>query len=469
MAASALRFGDMPRTTQNLELADKWAAEVGNRLINLVTRHFGAFELMELVLCHHYDFLNGRYTRGYVMAGMAARMMTFLRLHVLDEQPLPPPRPLLGTESLRRLAWAVWFLDATLDGGSFGFSAIVEGALTIAVPCDVRDFLLHSSAAGHSLLNGAHDLSLVAHLLRAMAARQTLAGLHSRITRGLVSSDEIQEAVQHAEQHTIKLLSLPSQLAYSPVQYIVHKDQLPCLVYLHVMRNTAKRHAAKLRILNGEFVPHRQNLIDLAINLSQIISDAGARNTPLDPQIAMHAYNGIEVLVFQPLKQKTEHQPVTVDRAAIDIALIPLLRCIRLLAASSALVALIHPEAVNRLVLHGYVTGLDSDDLLAVLKKVHDCTSAEREFDFEENFWRYQVAVTRRIGGASLSPNDVLLASPVRPSYSLSHLQDLLKGHENGNGTPALDEGVFDDLQTLLQQDNSSTSEHVAEATSEWT
>ena len=468
MAANALRFGDLPRTTENLELADKWAADVGDKLVVQVTTDFGALELMQLVLCQHYDFLNGRYTRGYVMAGMAARMMTFLRLHILDERPAPPPRPLLGTESLRRLAWSVWFLDATLDGGNFGFSAIVDSALTIALPCDVRDFLLHSSAPPHHLLDGARDLSLPAHLIRAMAARQTLASLHSRISRDLIPTNEIRHAIRHAEQHANELLNLPPQLTYGPVQYIVHKDQLPCLVGLHVMRNTAKRHAANLHILNGEFVPHRQTLIDLSLCLSQIINDALTRSVPLDPQIAMHAYNGIEVLVFQPLKQETEHQPVTIDRASIDIALVPLLQCIRSLAASSALVALIHPEAVNRMILRGYVNGLDNDDILAILKRVHDCTSAEQEFDFEESFWRYQVAVTRRIGGANGTPNDVLLASPVSPSYPLSHFQDLFEGQKDVGNGENLDEGVFDDLQTLLLQNTNNTREQVADPTSAW-
>jgi hypothetical protein len=29
--------------------------------------------MQELVLCQTYDFLNGRYSRGFVMAGMAVR------------------------------------------------------------------------------------------------------------------------------------------------------------------------------------------------------------------------------------------------------------------------------------------------------------------------------------------------------------------------------------------------------------
>ncbi|WVR08373.1 hypothetical protein IAU60_005428 [Kwoniella sp. DSM 27419] len=78
------RFGG-PATSEQLQKADQWVAETGDRLIAQVFNEFGAVELMvsegcptwltfqEVVLCHTYDFLTGRYSRGMVMAGMAAR------------------------------------------------------------------------------------------------------------------------------------------------------------------------------------------------------------------------------------------------------------------------------------------------------------------------------------------------------------------------------------------------------------
>jgi hypothetical protein len=70
-------------------------------------------------------------------------MMTFLRLHIFDESPHPIMKPLLGAESLRRLAWSVYYLDATIDGGNYGFTAIPDGAFTISLPCDEKPFLQH--------------------------------------------------------------------------------------------------------------------------------------------------------------------------------------------------------------------------------------------------------------------------------------------------------------------------------------
>jgi len=78
------RFGGRPDAQSWLHLADRWAAEAGERLIGQAMIEFGAVELMvcarlyradsqEVVLYHHYEFQCGRYSRGWVLAGMAVR------------------------------------------------------------------------------------------------------------------------------------------------------------------------------------------------------------------------------------------------------------------------------------------------------------------------------------------------------------------------------------------------------------
>jgi len=78
------RFGGRPDAQSWLHLADRWAAEAGERLIGQAMMEFGAVELMvcdrpycahnqEVVLYHHYEFQCGRYSRGWVLAGMAVR------------------------------------------------------------------------------------------------------------------------------------------------------------------------------------------------------------------------------------------------------------------------------------------------------------------------------------------------------------------------------------------------------------
>jgi len=231
--------------------------------------------------------------------------MTFLRLHILDETPHPVFKPLLGGESLRRLAWSVWYLDATIDGGNFGFSAIREGGLTIQLPCDERPFLLHQNAITEPLtpLQPAPSpaLGLGAHLIRSMQVRQILADAHTRISRRLVATHTIPEIVLQAEQRAQSLLdTLPREMAYNRVQYHAYKDQLPMLVHLHAMRNTCSRQIALLRILASPHMPaidvqkQREILIHDAQKLSEMFSDAMSYQVALDHQLAMHAYNGIE-------------------------------------------------------------------------------------------------------------------------------------------------------------------------------
>jgi hypothetical protein len=253
-------------------------------------------------------------------------MMTFLRLHILDETPHPSPKPFLSLETLRRLAWSVWFLDATLDGGNFGFSTIGDGAITIQLPSDERPFLLHQSVTTEPLMprdaaSQNATLGLAAHLIRAMHARQILADAHSRIQRKLIPRDSIADLVRHTSNEARAILdTLPPEMRYSRIQYHAYRDQRSMLVHLHVMRNTCERHLGLLRMLSLEHASPelqgasgltdigldgddqraheaqdiRKRLIADAIALSGIMSDALAYEVIFDPQMAMHSYNGIE-------------------------------------------------------------------------------------------------------------------------------------------------------------------------------
>ena len=268
------------------------------------------------------------------------RMMTFLRLHTLDETPHPFPKPFLSLETLRRLAWSVWFLDATLDGGNFGFSTIGDGAITIQLPSDERPFLLHQSVTTEPLMPRESvaqpvTLGLAAHLIRSMHARQILADAHSRIQRRLIPLDSVTDLVRHTSKEARAILdTLPHEMSYSRVQYHAYRDQRTMLVHLHVMRNTCERHLALLRILALEcalratseheepregdpqdsdrgrsykVAEARRGLVAGAVALSGIMSDALAYGVIFDPQMAMHSYNAIEGM--SSLASGTDHSP----------------------------------------------------------------------------------------------------------------------------------------------------------------
>lgn len=236
--------------------------------------------------------------------------MTFLRLHMFDESPHPLFKPLLGAESLRRLAWAVYYLDATIDGGNYGFTAIPDGSFTIPLPCDEHDFLRQTNVSTEHMLpsqitsdRNPGSLGLAGHMLRAMYARQILAGLHSRIQRRLIPPASIPACINQAESESLHILgTLPHEMNYSRTNFHVFKGQQTLFLHLHVLRNTCLRHIALLKILSASFAIvdddqvaiNRQALIREARQLSALFAQGVDHNVVLDPQLAMHAYNGIE-------------------------------------------------------------------------------------------------------------------------------------------------------------------------------
>jgi hypothetical protein len=77
------------------------------------------------------------------------------------------------------------------------------------------------------------------------------------------------------------------------------------------------------------------------VELSQILKDALSHRVVMDSQIATHAYNGIETLLFQPLRQMMDKTRIGVTREVAIEALNPFVKVIRDLAGISQLVDLI--------------------------------------------------------------------------------------------------------------------------------
>jgi hypothetical protein len=227
---------------------------------------------------------------------------------MFDESPHLSVKPMLGAESLRRLAWSVYFLDATMDGGQYGFTALPDGSFTIPLPCDERPFLRHQTPPKEYMLPSVPgpvnpDLGLAGYLLRAMYARQILAGLHSRIQRNLVPISAISDCVKQAERDVRQLLgSLPPDMTDSRINFHIWKSQQTLFFHVHVLRNTCYRHMALLKILSAPFLMLgpgdisilREQLVNDASSLSALFSLGLDRGVVMDPQMAMHAYNGLE-------------------------------------------------------------------------------------------------------------------------------------------------------------------------------
>jgi hypothetical protein len=243
---------------------------------------------------------------------LTVRMMMLLRLHDKENPVIQSSNPMLSPESLRRLAWAVYIFDATISGGSYGQSSLSAEMLTIQLPSDERVFLQDVptitepldprilALISPTITHFCPLLGLGAHVIRAMATRQLIAGLHSRIQRRLISESEVPSALSNAEEQAARLLgSLPSHMDYSKSQFHIYKEQRPLVLVLHVSRINVRRHllllrSAASRYLGGSDTSVLSSLVQEARNLSNIFADAIELEVALDPQLAMHAYHGIE-------------------------------------------------------------------------------------------------------------------------------------------------------------------------------
>jgi len=123
----------------------------------------------------------------------------------------------------------------------------------------------------------------------------------------------------------------------------------------------------------------------------------------------------------------------------------------------------------------GYVDDLTNDDIMAVLRWVESCVSADRrkvhsianvdsEFDFNESFWRYELSLARPTDPIIQSPNDRLLEtnSDVSPQ-GLDFPQDTLdqdpvtrlqtflatSSRRNSFTFPSVDQGDQSDLNSI--------------------
>jgi len=218
---------------------------------------------------------------------------------------------MLGPESLRRLAWSIYFFDATISGGVIGQSTVSPSSFTIQLPCDDRLFLQHVETVTEPLSpppRGTQEharapegnnaaLGIGGHLIRAMSARQIIAELHSKIQRHLIQDAEIAATVALAEIKVQQIMAtVPSHMAYSKAPYYIYTDQRPALLALHVMQITVRRHLALLRlsVRDADEAQCRVELVDEAQNLSEAFRNAIEFGITLDPQLAMHAYHGIE-------------------------------------------------------------------------------------------------------------------------------------------------------------------------------
>jgi hypothetical protein len=211
-------------------------------------------------------------------------MMQFLMLHTLDEtyaqEPTVRLSPLLKRESLRRLAWAVLYLDTLSDAGRHGVHTVTEDGFHIQLPCDETSFIrglnvqtamlhddtapvdIHKSAgswlSSHTIADAAHNdspqtslyadsarscegsghLGISAHIIRTAAMRRRILHFNSTLKYTRLSVPALLDQLQVFEHQLKRLVAdLPSDLAYTEDNLFVHVERRTAFILLHMLRH----------------------------------------------------------------------------------------------------------------------------------------------------------------------------------------------------------------------------------------
>ena len=245
--------------------------------------------------------------------------MQVLSLHTFDETYPEAEKlvshPLLKIEALRRLAWAVFFLDTTLDAGRHGVHTVTEEGYHLQLPCGETDFA-QGKRVRTAFLSHRHDLSTIAgpptsvqrlgisaHLMRTAAMRRRI--MHYNSTRRY-SVEHVSASLKQVDllgkdlQDVIA--ALPPNLMYSLATLALQAEQQTSFILLHTLRHNCFLMLARTRMnicgarqeLTETLHTSMRERIRHAISVARIVGDAIQFGVNCDPFVAVQAYSALE-------------------------------------------------------------------------------------------------------------------------------------------------------------------------------
>ena len=227
------------------------------------------------------------------------RMMRSMSLHQFDTAypagVISKTSPIVTNESLRRAAWATFYLDTVVDP-AHSFHAVREEMMELQLPGDEQSFLTGINATTGPLIpsSGSTDhLDLSAHLLRATAARRRLSAIVYTLANSSQPQPEIQAALAAAENDVKGVLAgLPSRC--SNVEE--NRDRLAMFVHLHALRAHLKIILARGKALleDGNVQQLRQERVKDASSVADSVSRAQGLQAKLGLQTGVIAFVALE-------------------------------------------------------------------------------------------------------------------------------------------------------------------------------
>jgi len=248
--------------------------------------------------------------------------MQFLSLHLYDEVYSQPHtislNKLLSPEAMRRLAWAVFFMDAICDAGRHGVHTVTEEAYHIQLPCDETSFArgvemrteslrrpndLEILSPNGQVSTGGPTLGVSAHIIKTAVFRRRLLHFKSRIKYMTASADTMLETLVTMERELKAVLSeISPDLVYSEDNLYVHPERRTAFILLHALRHNCFIMLAETRLiictkdsdLQGQNITWMKDRVRHAYPVASIVSDALRLGIVCDPWIGALAYTCIE-------------------------------------------------------------------------------------------------------------------------------------------------------------------------------
>jgi hypothetical protein len=222
--------------------------------------------------------------------------------------------PLLKPESLRRLAWSVYYLHLT-QRGDLGQSLDEP---RISLPCDETCFLRGLAVRGNDSLplddmlnppdlrhnecaNTTH-LGLSAHLLRTAGMRHRIQRYCSQVTSNtrLIPHEQVLADLDDLDRSASQIIrDLPPHLIHSEDNLYIHFQRRTSFLLLHMLRHSCFIILCRTRIAvstptDGPTSQLRERCIRHAVAVSWISGDGLQLGVNLDPYVAVLAYEALE-------------------------------------------------------------------------------------------------------------------------------------------------------------------------------
>ncbi|KAK7222803.1 hypothetical protein V2G26_010806 [Clonostachys chloroleuca] len=359
MIASAVRSAADP-TPENLAKADAWADRAIAAVLPRIYQGFGVVQLMTLLLVQAYELNRGNFSSAWILGGNCTKMMQTMSLQTFDRtypsyltsDSNSKHLPLLSSEALRRVTWSTFYFDT-----------IIDAITTEPLHYDEAD-KPESSTQGQHLKGSA--LGISAYLMRTAAARRRALFFVFRASHKEDSGEKLIAELAALEADIEHFVSaLPRRFHLPNDNLFLHRERLGTFILLHVLRHN-------LFIIVG-----RASLQIFKRDLSKadLIPQAGIA---LDPQLGVHTYIALEILLFEPLT------------------------VVRSLSARAEFVKHLYIEAVHRLLRFEYNYLLSQEDLAASRSEYRILCQETAELDFREFRW---AKIERLRRGAKYSAN----------------------------------------------------------------